>query len=123
MGTDVDFTRWLRGELKRREWNMAELARRGGISDVQVSRIFSGEQKAGFETLRAVAKALDIPLYEVFVRAGLLPPDGERSPLVERMVEILKTLPEADQEELIEMARLKLVRTKREARGGRSARS
>ena len=65
------------------------------------------------EMLRAVAAAFDVPLYEVYVRAGLLPPDTERSALIERIVEILKRLPEEDQEELLEMTRVKLERSKR----------
>ena len=113
MTNGPDFVNWLGRELQQRGWNKAELARRGGITDSQVSRVLNGDQGPGTEMLRAVAAAFDVPLYEVYVRAGLLPPDTERSALIERIVEILKRRPEEDQEELLEMTRVKLERSKR----------
>jgi transcriptional regulator with XRE-family HTH domain len=112
----LDFADWLQAELQRRGWNQAELARRSGITSGQISRVLNREQGAGLETMRAVAQALDISLYDVFVRAGLLPAHAERDSLVQQLIDMLADLPRADQEEILELARLKVERTKRVSR-------
>jgi transcriptional regulator with XRE-family HTH domain len=103
--------------------NKAALARRGGITDSQVSRELNGDQQPGTDTLRAVATALEVPIYEVYVSSGLLPAESERNLFIDRIVELLKTLPEDDQEELLEMTRVKVERARRENRGRKVVRS
>ncbi len=120
MAIGTDFAGWLSRELRQRHWNKAELARRGGITDAQVSRVLNGNQRPGTVMLQAVAAALQVPLYEVYVRAGLLPAEPGRSLLIDRIVAMLELLPEEDQEELLEMTRIKVERSKR-GQGGRKA--
>jgi transcriptional regulator with XRE-family HTH domain len=116
MSKPLDFADWLQAELQRRGWNQAELARRSGITSGQISRVLNREQSAGLETMRAVAQALEVSLYDVFVRAGLLPARSERDSLVQQLIDMLADLPRADQEEILELARLKVERTRRVSR-------
>jgi transcriptional regulator with XRE-family HTH domain len=116
MSKPLDFSDWLQAEIHRRGWNQAELARRSGITSGQISRVLKREQSAGLDTMRAVARALDVPLFEVFVSAGLLPAHSERDSLVQQLIDMLADLPRADQEEILELARLKVERTRRMSR-------
>lgn len=116
MSKPLDFPDWLRTEMLRHGWNQAELARRCGITSGQISRVLKREQNAGLETMQAVARALDVPLSEVFVRVGLLPARSERDSLIQQLIDMLADLPRADQEEILELARFKVERTRRVSR-------
>jgi transcriptional regulator with XRE-family HTH domain len=117
MTTGSEFRQWIERELEQRGSNMAALARRCGITDSQVSRILNGDQQPDTATLRTLATALEIPLYEVYVRAGLLPVESDRSVVIDRILELLKTLPEVDQQALLDMTRVRVERAKRQIRG------
>lgn len=72
----LEFSDWLQSELKKRGWDQADLVKRSGISQSQVSRIMNGMRRPGPEATTSIAKALHIPTDEAFRRAGLLPPEN-----------------------------------------------
>jgi transcriptional regulator with XRE-family HTH domain len=72
-----------------------------------------GERKPSPETLETIAHALRLPTETVYQAAGILPPDPASDPLTEEILYIARQLPEADVQELIELARLKLNRHER----------
>src|SRR5919197_1715731 len=111
-----DMVAWLKDEMQRRRWKPADLARESGITNAQVSRILNREQDAGRQACRAIAAAFEVPAYEVFVHAGLLPPQLARTAMIERIVKMLQELPEEDQEELFELAKWKAQRARRAKR-------
>ena len=75
----------------------------------------------GWDASVAIAKALNLPPDIVLRKIGLLPPQSdERSPNADEMVSLFSSLGEEDQDELLQMARLKLERKKRGARGKKS---
>ena len=51
MAKAVDFGNWLADVLRQRRWEQSELWRHGGLTSGQVSRIISGERKAGLSSL------------------------------------------------------------------------
>jgi transcriptional regulator with XRE-family HTH domain len=65
---------YLEGELQRRNWRPADLARAAGVPDATLSHILNGSRRAGPEVCNAVARALDEPPEKIFRIAGLLPP-------------------------------------------------
>lgn len=71
---EADFSTWLQDQLNERGWDQADLVRRSGVSQSQVSRIMTGMRKPGPEVSRAIARALHITSDEVFRVAGILPP-------------------------------------------------
>lgn len=73
MGID----KWLLNEMNRRKWSQSDLARESGLSQSQISRVVSGLRPPGNEFCNAIAKAFGIPPHQVFVMAGLMPPDPE----------------------------------------------
>ena len=67
-----DLLDWLNDELKVRSWSYNELGRQAGISGSTVSLVMAGRQKPTWEFCAGVAKAFDMPVEDVFRRAGLL---------------------------------------------------
>jgi transcriptional regulator with XRE-family HTH domain len=75
----TDFVEWLYGELGKRNWRKADLARASGLSSAHITRIMKREQSAGPDACRAIAHALDLPEEFVFRKAGLLSPKPDES--------------------------------------------
>jgi transcriptional regulator with XRE-family HTH domain len=77
---ETEFVAWVQAELNKRGWTPAELVRRGGLSDSQMSRVMNGTRGPGIDFLRGIATAFQIPLDTVFRRAGWLPDHGDVLP-------------------------------------------
>lgn len=88
------FSDWLVNELGRRRWSHSELARRAGLSQVQVSGVIAGQRSPGCEFCIKVAQALGESPVLVLVLAGILPPQapGDDS-TIQETVELLRNLP------------------------------
>lgn len=69
------FITWLETELNKRDWRLADLARRANLDTGSISRILSGARKPGPEVCVAIARALNHPPEKIFRLAGLLPTD------------------------------------------------
>lgn len=74
----TDFVEWLQGELNKRNWRKADLAKASGLSSAQITRITKREQRAGPDACTAIAKALKLSPEFVFRQAGLLPWEPEK---------------------------------------------
>jgi len=101
-----DFTDWLSTELRERGWTIAELARRGSISRATLSYVLNGQNPPAFKNCVAIAKGFKMQPEEVLRKAGLLP-SCERTPTVNRLIEIVGQLSPEDQEEILEIALMK----------------
>jgi transcriptional regulator with XRE-family HTH domain len=112
MAYPSDFVAWLREELNSRDWSTVDLSKRTGISQAHISRIFSGNRKAGPDALRAIAKALGLPPDFLFRRAGLLPPTKEELDELEQEWNQIFSNVSTDEErkELLDRARFELTR-------------
>lgn len=97
-----DFSDWLEEELRRQEISASELARRARISKGIVSRILNRERFPSSDTLISIARGLRIDRITVFRAAGLLPPEQEEDPLLDRANYLLSQLPPEKQEEMID---------------------
>lgn len=53
---------WLRGEMTRKGWSAAELARRAKLNPASVWKILNGQSVPKEETLEQLARALGVPL-------------------------------------------------------------
>lgn len=94
---NLEFTDWLHNELRRRGWEQADLVRRSGMSQSQISRIMNGMRRPGPEAMTNIARALHVPADEAFRRAGLLPPENANLTLGDQrsfaeMVEMIAAL-------------------------------
>ncbi len=72
----MDFSAWLNQELEVRGWSRSEAARRGNVSASMFDKVINGQAKPGINFCRGVAKAFNLPVIEVFRKAGIENPDG-----------------------------------------------
>lgn len=85
MGYSEGFDVWLQQELDLRNWNRSELARRAKVSKQTVASILSTSRAPGPEVCDKFAQALKIPVKIVMIKAGLLPAEKGRGPLLDEI--------------------------------------
>jgi transcriptional regulator with XRE-family HTH domain len=71
--TDGPFGRWLKNELRRRDWNMSDLARRINSDPSAVGRWARGDRIPDPASCDLLADALGIDIDRVLVAAGHRP--------------------------------------------------
>jgi transcriptional regulator with XRE-family HTH domain len=102
------FATWLQVEIKKRDWSPSDLARQAKKDIATISRVLNGDRQAGDDVCRAIADALGLPQWQVFLRAGLLteaPRDmTARDYRIEKLTDRLMALPEPDRERLLAIA-------------------
>jgi transcriptional regulator with XRE-family HTH domain len=74
------FGQWLTHQLERRDWSKAELARRIGVANGDVSRWARDERVPSPAKVEDIADALDVDVDYVLTVAGHRPPDVEIDP-------------------------------------------
>lgn len=111
----MNFDEWLSGEMEKRSWSQSDLARHAGLSQAQVSRVANGLRPPGNDFCLAVAKAFKLPVEIVMRKAGLLPPDGEKTEQKDELVYLFDQLKQAGQEDLINYAHFLLEKQDRGA--------
>lgn len=95
----MDFSDWLREEIYKRNLNNAKLARLGGVTTAQISRIVAGTRGAGPDVCIAIAKGLQLPREEVFRARGWLlaqpedPYGPEIDPRAEQLAKKVSQMP------------------------------
>lgn len=112
MENEIDFPTWLQKELDARGWNQSDLSRRSGITTGQISRILNGTRGPAPETLNGIAKAFHLSPELIFRIAGLLPPRENVEPLDEELLDLFEQLTPEDQDEILQLARMKIERRK-----------
>jgi transcriptional regulator with XRE-family HTH domain len=100
------FTEWLDAEIKKRNMDISDVAKRGNISVSMVSLVRSGARKPGAKTCAAIAKALSLPEEEVLVAAGLMKKTPEITNLMKRVTSLMQELSPEQQERFYEFAKL-----------------
>ena len=82
------FVEWLRGQLRRRGWNAAELARRLQVPSGTISRWMTGERQPSSRSCDLLADVLGVDLDLVLTLAGHRPgpesiaPDDQRATII-----------------------------------------
>jgi transcriptional regulator with XRE-family HTH domain len=76
-----------------RKLSVSELARRAGVSKSLISQIENGESNPSVETIRAVALALEVPVFSLFIED-----DGEHSALVRKDERVKLIVPDSKAE-------------------------
>lgn len=106
VSVDNEFSLWLEGELNRRNWRPADLARAAGLPQATVGNILNGNREVGAKVAAAIAQALDIPADIVFRRAGLLPSQSGpmADPSFQEIADIMRNMNEDERREVVEYA-------------------
>ena len=103
----VNFPDWLANQMKERNMSPASLSRASKKAQAVIGRILNGERDPSPETLQAIAHALRLPIEEIYIAAGLLPPKSESSLLSNRLNEEIKDWSDDEVAELLLIARAK----------------
>lgn len=70
----MNFSEWITQELDKRGWSRREAARRGQLSGSILDKVISGESQPGITFYKGIARAFDISLVEVLIKAGEVDP-------------------------------------------------
>ena len=109
----MTFVTWLDNELEQRNWNRSELARRAGFHYSALSNIYAGRRNPGIDLCNGIAKALRLPVAEVYQAAGLLPANPKSDKGREELAYIYNLLPDDAKIDLLDIARAKIKRHER----------
>ena len=110
----IEFGQWLQAEREKHGWSQSELARRSGQYRQVINKIENGGGSPAVETYLALADALELSPIVLFRAAGLLPPSTEERVTLDDWMHLLGQLPPEDQEEMRQIAVMKLNRRKSE---------
>ncbi len=76
-GTDREPTplgKFIRAQREKQHMSLNELARRSGTDASSILRIERGETRPSVETMRGLAKGLNVPVADVYAKAGVTKP-------------------------------------------------
>lgn len=110
----MDFSEWIEDELEKRGWSRSEAARRGGISPSMFDKVINGYSRPGTKFVEGIAKAFSLSAIVVYRKAGLLPNNNGAEVKFEDWQHLLTQLPEEEQEELRQIAVMKIEKRKKD---------
>lgn len=96
---------WLEEQLRQREWQASDLARRAGVGNSTIQRIMAGTRRAGKTVCSKIAVALGEPPEKVFRLAGLLPSIPEQETVEQDFLNEFRALSPQQREYLIDSMR------------------
>jgi len=111
------FARWLRGAMARADLNQAGLAAKVGVSSATASYWAQGKVEPNEGNCRGIARALSVPLEDVYAALGRIPPQDEDED--EWMREIRARLDAATPEQRAQVAAVVRAMLERTASGQR----
>jgi transcriptional regulator with XRE-family HTH domain len=101
---------YLQGIMDDRRLSQRALAIYADVASSTISRIMRG-MSAEPETLVKLANYLNVPVDTLYRKAGMLPTEEEHKQDIIRVIEhLLGRLPESDQQEILDLARIKVAR-------------
>jgi transcriptional regulator with XRE-family HTH domain len=111
----MEFSSWLLEEMNKRGWSQSELARAAGLNRQSISDYVTQRRiKPDPDALVSLAHGLSISPVTVFRKAGLLPEGGDDKVQFDDWEYLLRQLSPEDQDEMRQLALLKIERHNRE---------
>ncbi len=109
----IGFGQWLQAEREKRGWSQSDLARLSGLHRQIINKTENGVSMPAVETYIALASAFGISPVSIFRKAGLLPSGPENETQFEDWQYLLSQLPADEQEEMRQVALLKIEKRKK----------
>ena len=72
-----DFITWLNFETEKQGWSLQQVARRVGVSRIDIARIARGQTRPSVDLCKRVALVFNVSPGEVLYRAGFLSSESE----------------------------------------------
>jgi len=111
---EKDFVDFLLDVMEDKEISPADITKRSGLSPSQVSKILNRESPAGQKALDSFARALNLPVDDLYRRAGILPMKPNDDETVSEITHISHALSEENRQDVRDYARLRLQKQERE---------
>ena len=85
-GGDTGWARWLRDQLRERDWQPIEVTRRsdGKVASSQMTRWLDSSRTPDIESIRKVCAILGVPAVAGMIAAGRLRPEDVGATIVQR---------------------------------------
>ena len=116
----MDFSDWLLGEISKRGWSQADLARASGVNRQSVSDYINRRRtNPDPDVLVSLAKGLHISPVTIFRAAGLLPEGGENASFEDWQFLLSQLVPD-EQEEIRQIIELKIERRQKAEQAARA---
>lgn len=108
----LTFGEWIDLQNAKRGWKPADLARASGLDTGVISNLRNNKrQMPAVESCRALSEAYQIPVKEVFIAAGILNEEDERTrgydPLTEAITFLVSHLNDEEKQDILDYARFK----------------
>lgn len=103
--------------MDERHWSQRALATKADLAASTINRLLRGHP-ADPETLEKLAKLLNEPLDHLYRLAGILPEQDRHQEIVRVIEHLVTRLPENDQQEILEIIRMKIDRQQKGSSGG-----
>lgn len=102
------FNKWIIDTLRENGWSQSELSRRAELRTSTISMVLGGQSNPGLDFCLGIARAFREPPEYVLRRAGLLPslPGGDRT--AQEVAEVVRRLPQEEQDLVLEFAKWRL---------------
>jgi transcriptional regulator with XRE-family HTH domain len=107
MADKINFADWLEKELTKSKLSQSDLAREAGVTRAAINGILTGARGPGIDLLNGIAKALHIPVEEIYRVAGILPPAPNENKIIKQITHLTNDLPESEQEGILEFVKLR----------------
>lgn len=101
----IDLIPWLNSELLNRGWSQRELARRAEIAQSSISDVLAYKRLPTWDFCAGIARALGVPIDEVFILAGLKPAPPTPVPEEGEAIALLRDLPTTERSVVIKQLR------------------
>jgi transcriptional regulator with XRE-family HTH domain len=102
------FGDWLSEQLKQRDMIPADLTRLTGLESGVLSNLINNKRsQPSVDTSKRIAKALNIPLEEVYRAADILPPQPDVDTIAEAILTLVLELKTEDKKDVLEYAKLR----------------
>jgi len=100
---------YLNGVLKDRNLSVRAFATYAGVSHGTIQNILAGKP-VDHKTLQKLASYLSLPIDTLYRMAGILPEEAQRKEVIRVIEHLIAKLPETDQQEILEIVRMKVAR-------------
>lgn len=102
------FQKWLIENLDKRNQRPVDLARLAGLETSAIGNFVNGRRtQPAVETCKAIAKAWNIPVEEVYRAAEILPEVTEPDAITEAILYAMKGLDNKEKQDILEYAKLR----------------
>ncbi len=86
VGKNHKFNDWLVREMGKRGWSQSDLARSSDLNRAVINKLLNGQTLPRPSTLESIARALKLPVEQIYRVAGLLPEVTENESYLEEVM-------------------------------------